>query len=169
MRLTDSLPKDQTSIGSRPGIRQRVADVLFSRDRDDPWTRRVDIGLIVLITLNVLCVILESVHQYRVLWGSYFHTFEFFSVCLFSLEYVLRVWSAVDNPWQDQYRRALVGRLRFAGTPMAVIDLLAILPFYLALFVTVDLRFLRVLRLLRIFKLTRYSGAMTLLFQVLRE
>lgn len=54
-------------------------------------------------------------------------------------------------------------------TPMAVIDLLAILPFYLGMLALVDLRFLRVLRLLRVFKLTRYSGSMTLLFQVLRE
>ena len=148
--------------------RRRTADVLFSRDRDERWTRRVDVALILLITFNVIAVILESVQEYQSLWGAYFHVFEVFSVAIFSIEYVLRLWSAVDDPWQDRYRRAIRGRLRFARTTMAIIDLLAILPFYLALVVQVDLRFLRVLRLLRVFKLTRYSGAMTLLFQVLR-
>ena len=148
--------------------RRRTADILFSRDREDRWTRRVDIALVLLITLNVTAVILESVREYQLLWGAYFYAFEVFSVAVFSIEYVLRVWSSVDDPWQRRYRQALKGRLRFARTTMAIIDLLAILPFYLALFISIDLRFLRVLRLLRIFKLTRYSGAMTLLFQVLR-
>lgn len=150
-------------------VRRRMADILFSRDKDDPWTRRVDIGLIVLITLNVVAVVVESEHDYLVLWGPYLHAFEVFSVALFSIEYILRLWSAVDNPWQQQYRDPVWGRLRFSRTTMALIDLLAILPFYLGLLVRLDLRFLRVLRLLRIFKLTRYSGSMTLLFQVLRE
>ncbi len=148
--------------------RRRVADVLFSRNKDEAWTRVVDISLILLIALNVVAVMLDSVHTIHVSYGVYLHTFELVSVLVFSLEYVLRIWSAVDNPWQAQYRRPLVGRLRFAGTAMAVIDLLAILPFYLGAFGLMDLRFLRVLRLLRIFKLTRYSGSMTLLFQVLR-
>ena len=165
---------DGVNVEQPPGgsiwlrARRRTADVLFSRDRDERWTRRVDVALILLITLNVVAVILESVQEYQSLWGAYFHAFEVFSVAVFSTEYVLRLWSAVDDPWRERYRRAIRGRLRFARTTMAIIDLLAILPFYLALVVQIDLRFLRVLRLLRIFKLTRYSGAMTLLFQVLR-
>lgn len=73
-----------------------------------------------------------------------------FSVVVFSIEYGLRLWSAVDDPWQEHHRPAFKGRLRFARTMMAIIDLLAILPFYLALFISIDLRFFRVLRLLRI-------------------
>lgn len=158
-------------VGSDTGIRRarrRVADVLFSRNKDEVWTRVVDISLILLITLNVLAVMLDSMHEVRAIYGFHLHAFELVSVLIFSLEYVLRLWSAVDNPWQEQFRHPVAGRLRFARTPMAVIDLLAILPFYLGTFGLVDLRFLRVLRLLRIFKLTRYSGSMTLLFQVLR-
>ncbi len=149
--------------------RQRTADVLFSRDKEEPWTRRIDIALLLLITLNVIAVMVESVHEYGLLWGRYLHPFEVASVAVFSLEYVMRVWSAVDDPWQEKYRHPVIGRLRFSRTTMAVIDLLAILPFYLGLFVQLDLRFLRALRLLRIIKLTRYSGSMTLLFQVLRQ
>ena len=150
-------------------VRQRTADILFSRQKDEPWTQFVDVALILLITLNVTAVILESVREIRQVWGPYLHLFEGFSISVFSLEYVLRLWSAVDDPWQARFRPPVLGRLRFARTTMAIIDLLAILPFYFGLFLQVDLRFLRVLRLLRIFKLTRYSGSMTLLFQVLRE
>ena len=71
--------------------RRRGADILFSRDRDDRWTRRVDIALVLLITLNVAAVILESVREYQLLWGAYFYAFEVFSVAVFSIEYVLRL------------------------------------------------------------------------------
>ncbi len=54
-------------------------------------------------------------------------------------------------------------------TPMALIELIVILPFYLGMFLPVDLRFMRVLRLLRVFKLTRYSSSMSLLLQVLAD
>ncbi|MCW8919047.1 MAG: ion transporter [Gammaproteobacteria bacterium] len=150
-------------------LRKRTAEVLFSADQADPLTHIVDVGLITLISLNVIAVILESVHMLRVAWLPYFFAFEVFSVAVFSVEYALRVWTAVDNPWRKDYRHPVFGRLRYARTVMAIIDLLAIAPFYLAFVMTLDLRFLRVLRLLRIFKLTRYSPAMTMLFQVVRE
>lgn len=149
--------------------RQRTANILFSGDKDEPWTRRVDIALITLITINAIAVIVESVGEYRLLWGRYLEAFELFSVIVFSLEYILRIWSVVDDPWKKGSGDPVRARLRFSRTTMAIIDLLAILPFYLGLFVQLDLRFLRVLRLLRVFKLTRYSGSMTLLFQVVRE
>ena len=168
--MADCLPEEtmpERSVWLR--ARQRTADVLFSRDKEEPWTRRVDVALLLLILLNVIAVMVESVREYRLIWERYLQTFEVFSLTVFSLEYVLRIWSAVDNPWRDQYLHPVRGRLRFSRTPMAIIDLLAILPFYLSLFVQLDLRFLRALRLLRIIKLTRYSASMTLLFQVLRE
>ena len=168
--MTDQLSEEpMLERGVWLRARQRTADVLFSRDKDEPWTRRVDIALILLITINAIAVVLESVGEYRLLWGRYLHAFEVFSVAVFSGEYVLRIWSALDDPWRKGSRDPVKGRLRFARTTMAIIDLLAILPFYLGLIVQLDLRFLRVLRLLRIFKLTRYSASMTLLFQVLRR
>ena len=84
--------------------------------------------------------------------------FEIFSVAVFTVEYGLRLWTCTENP---RWRGAgpLVARLRYAATPMAICDLLAVLPFYLAMLVAIDLRFLRVFRLLRILKLTRFSPA----------
>ena len=135
---------------------------------DDRVSRVIDFALIALITLNVVAVILESVPSLAAEYGGYFSRFETFSVVVFSVEYVLRVWSAVDDDEID-YGHPVFGRIRFMLTPMALIDLVAILPFYLGFFIGVDLRFMRVLRLLRVFKLTRYSSSMGLLMEVLKE
>ena len=138
------------------------------RDKD-PLARFVDIALIILITLNVLAVILESVPEIHQPLFSMFLAFEIFSVVIFTFEYFMRLWSVTENPWHDKYRRPFWGRLRYMFSPMALIDLLAILPFYLSVFISVDLRFLRVMRLLRVLKLSRYSSATTMLFDVFRE
>ncbi|MBL6931409.1 MAG: ion transporter [Rhodospirillales bacterium] len=134
----------------------------------DKMGRLVDAILITLIALNVLAVIFETLPGLSEEWLAVFYWFEIFSVFIFTIEYVLRVWSAVDDDEVD-YRHPILGRIRYMLTPMALIDLFVILPFYLGFFVSFDLRFLRVLRLLRVFKLTRYSSSMSLLLNVLRE
>jgi voltage-gated potassium channel len=151
-----------------PDIRRRTHAILDIAAPDDGVSRVVDFALITLITLNVVAVILESVPSLAAVYGDFFNRFETFSVVVFSVEYVLRVWSAVDDDEID-HGHPVFGRMRFMLTPMALIDLIAILPFYLGFFIGVDLRFMRVLRLLRVFKLTRYSSSMSLLIEVLRE
>jgi voltage-gated potassium channel len=124
------------------------------------------IGL--LIGLNVLAIILESVPSIYRSRGGGFWTFEVFSVAVFSIEYVLRIWSCTAN---SEYAHPIVGRARFALKPLQIIDLLAVLPFYIS-FGYGDLRFLRLFRLTRIFriaKLTRYSQALRLMQRVVRE
>ncbi len=148
--------------------RRRAYEILDVGRPDDPPSRLADIALIALISLNVLAVILETLPALANPYGAFFEAFETFSVTVFSVEYVLRVWSAVEDEHRD-YRHPVRGRLRYMLSPMALIDLVAILPFYLGFFVDFDLRFMRVLRLLRVFKLTRYSSSMSLLLQVLRE
>jgi len=149
--------------------RARTAVLLFTTSKDDPLSRAVDIGLIVLISLNILAVTLESVSAINTVAGVYFNAFDLFSVAVFSVEYVARVWSVVDDPWNPTHDQPFRGRVRYIFSWMALIDLIAIAPFYLGYFINADLRVLRALRLLRIFKLTRYSSAMTLLLQVFRE
>ncbi len=92
--------------------------------------------------------------------------FNVFSVAIFTVEYILRLWTAVEVPFlrRDPPWKA---RLRMAATPALIIDLLAILPFYLQSLLGLDLRILRVLRLLRFLKLSRYSPAMHTLMRVL--
>lgn len=149
--------------------RRRVAVILYAASGEDKVSHIVDVGLIILITLNVLAVVLESVKSIKAVAPEFFLAFEVFSVAIFTVEYIARVWSAIDNPWNPKQQQPIMGRIRYMFTWMALIDLIAIAPFYLGLLTGADLRILRALRLLRVFKLTRYSSAMTLLLQVFRE
>ncbi len=128
----------------------------------------IDIFLITLISLNVLSVILETLPSITALEHQGFYWFEVFSVIVFSIEYVARVWSCIEDG-EIHHKHPVWGRLRYMLTPLALIDLIVILPFYLSMMLVVDLRFMRVLRLLRVFKLTRYSSSMSLLLQVLHR
>jgi voltage-gated potassium channel len=148
--------------------RQRAHEILDISLPHDKVGRFIDGCLIILIALNVAAVIFETLPGLGQGWRELFFWFEVFSIIIFSVEYVLRVWSAVDDDEID-YRHPILGRLRYMLSPMALIDLFVILPFYLGFFFQFDLRFLRVLRLLRIFKLTRYSSSMSLLLNVLRD
>jgi voltage-gated potassium channel len=127
--------------------------------------------LVTLISLSVLAIILESIDSLYRQYETLFHLFEVLTVAVFSLEYVLRFWCSVECP--DANRSGpFAGRLWHMLTPAAIIDLLAVLPFYLALGGLVspaDMRFLRAARLLRVLKLTRYSAAFDTLIQAVRE
>lgn len=134
----------------------------------DVASRLFDIFILGLIFLNVTAVILVPVESLESKYAEYFDAFELFSVIVFTCEYLARLWSCVSDP---RYVRTVAGRLHFAITPMAVIDLLAIMPFYIGL-VGVDLRFMRALRLLRIIRLAkvgRYMKALQLLSTVLKN
>lgn len=125
----------------------------------DRNSERFDVAIRVLIALNVVAVVLETVASVGAALHTFFVAFEAFSVAIFTVEYVGRLWSCVESP---AFQRPLRGRLRFASTPLAVIDLLAVLPSLLPFF-GLDLRILRGMRLFRLFrilKLTRYSRSL---------
>lgn len=123
-----------------------------------------------LIAVNVVAVIIGTVDPIRAEFGPWLYGFEVFSVAVFTLEYVGRVWSVVEH---DPHASPITGRLRFASKPLLVIDLLAIAPFYLGLAgLGLDLRFLRALRLVRVFrlfKMARYTSAAQTLAKALSE
>ncbi len=150
-------------------VRARTASLLDVPGPDDTASRLIDIGIMALILVNVAAVILGSVRSLQTSYATVFVVIEWVSVVIFTLEYLLRVWSIVDNRWRREYAHPLWGRLRFMRSPLALIDLLAVAPFWLSMFFPMDLRFLRVVRLLRILKLTRYSAAANLLFEVIRN
>jgi voltage-gated potassium channel len=149
-------------------MRKRTFQILEIAQADDRASRRFDIFIVLLISLNILALVLESVDEIGVRYEAWFFWFEAFSVGVFSIEYLLRVWSCVEAA-DKRFHQPVSGRVRFSLTPMALVDLCAILPFYLGMLFTLDLRFLRALRLLRIFKLTRYSTALSTLLKVLRD
>ena len=148
------------------GLRQRVWELLdVSEDpqsgvADWDW---VDVILLVLILLNVVAVILETVKSFQLRFGTAFRVFEVISVGVFSVEYAARIWACTADP---RYRQPIIGRLRYVSGFDGVVDLLAILPFYITLALpaaAIDLRILRVLRLLRfarVLKLGRYSDSL---------
>ena len=143
-------------------LKKRIFDVIESPDPEDWKGKCFDEFMIVLIVINVIAVVLETVESLAVAYGTIFQYFEYFSVTVFSIEYALRIWTAEENDDQ-RFHPPVKGRVRFALTPMALVDAIAILPFYLQVFLAIDLRFMRVFRLLRLLKLTRYSAALQML------
>ena len=158
---------------TRPNIsnRQRVWEIVEAVEHAGKPKKILDyfdIFILILIFLNVLAVILETVQVLEENYGTFFFRFEVFSVTIFTAEYLLRVWSCTS---QAKYAHPFWGRLKFIFSPMALIDLLAILPFFLT-FVTADLRFIRTLRLFRLFrvlKLSRYSYSLQLFGKVIKN
>jgi len=115
--------------------------------------------LFFMISLNILVLFVETERGMYATYGPIFYIIIFFSVGIFSIEYLLRLWVCTVNP---AYSSPIRGRLRYAVTPLALFDLLAILPFYLPLVIPVDLLVLRIFRLTRVFtvlKLGRFSRA----------
>ncbi len=149
-------------------LRKRTAELLEQGHYDDRPSRILNLLLIGLISLNVVAIFLESVDPIYAEYRQHFWIFEVFSVAVFTVEYLARVWSAVDLAELND-SRPIIGRLKYMLTPIAVVDLIAILPFYLSFYLSFDLRFLRVMRLLRLFKLTRYSPALGALLDVIQQ
>ena len=129
-------------------------------------SRLVNVLLMLLIMANVIAVILASDSVIYAQMQGFFDDFEMFSIIVFSMEYLSRIWICVEDP---QYQSPIKGRLKYMVSPMAVVDLVAVLPFYLGIFFSIDTRFLRVLRLFRIFKLSRHFSAMSVLLTVIKN
>ena len=148
---------------------KRVYEILERADEGDAASAVFDWCIILLIITNIAAVILESFQGLSVRHHRFFHLFEVFSVAVFTIEYLLRLMtSRYKYPGESTVRSVV----RYVFSGMAVIDLLAILPFYLPMLITADLRFLRVLRLtrlLRILKIQRYSDSFTLIASVFRK
>jgi voltage-gated potassium channel len=126
--------------------------------------------LAVLIVVNVGTVILETVEPIRDRYASAFSIAEaeHAATAIFSMEYVLRLWTVVDLR-DPKFVHPLWGRLRYMRSFFALIDLVAVLPALLGFLGAGDLRVLRLVRLLRMLKLTRHSRVFSLLWAVFRE
>ncbi len=146
--------------------RTRVREVVEAAHGGDTVSSLFDGAIVVLIIANVFAFVLETVDSIYAQFGPVLEVFNVVSVIIFTIEYVLRLWTCVELS-RLRHLPAWKARLQFACRPMLIIDLLAILPFYLSVFFALDLRVLRVLRLLRFFKLARYSPALQTLGRVM--
>jgi voltage-gated potassium channel len=152
----------------RPTLRRRVHGVLVGEDQGGV-ARAVRGGIMLLIVLNVTVVVMESIPSVAARHGGFFSAFETFSVIVFTAEYLLRLWSIVEQP---RFAHPVLGRFRYASTFMALVDLVAILPFFLPAVLKVDTRFvraLRLVRLLRVLKLGRNNESFEIYARIFRD
>jgi voltage-gated potassium channel len=128
-----------------------------------------DYTIMILILLNVIAIILETIPAILEPFELYFRIFEIFSIIVFSLEYMMRIYvSDLTHPSGSRLKSAF----KFIFSAYGLIDLAAILPFFLPYLVNIDLRFLRILRLMRFFrilKLNRYNNSLNLIWMVMKE
>jgi len=152
-------------------IRQRVFEIIEKSKDGDKASAVFDWFLTILISLNVIAVVTGSVDEIQAKYNKLFTWFDYFSIAIFSIEYFLRLWTA-PNKFPLTRKPRFLPYVCYIFSFMGIIDLCAILPFYLPLIVAVDLRVLRILRLfrlLRVLKLTRYNNSMKMIIKVLHE
>ena len=147
-------------------LRHRLYDILEHGSIGDRTGVIVGRLIALLIVVNLATMTLESVPSLEARYAPLFTAIELLSLIVFTLEYGLRVWVA---PEHDRHRHlsARPARWQFVSSPLGVIDLLAVLPFWLALIVPYDLRAILVFRIIRFLKLARYSPAMRSLLDAL--
>ena len=139
-------------------IRHRLHEIIF--EADTAAGKYFDVALIICIVVSVTLVLLDSVGAIQAQWGRALYFSEWFFTILFTIEYLLRLFS--------------VGRpLKYATSFFGIVDLLAILPTYFSILFPgsqymLVIRILRVLRIFRVFKLVQYLSEARLLAQALR-
>lgn len=160
---------DWLRTGPKPRTwRRAVFETIEIGHGEDRASRIFDAVIVTLILLNVGAMIAETVPAIQAAYGPLLSGFEIFTIAVFTVEYLLRLWTAVEMPFLSR-TKPWRARLKHASSPALIIDLLAILPFYLNHLVPFDLGMLRMLRLLRLLKLSRYSPAMHTLVRVLQN
>lgn len=159
--------KPEKSPSAYRRLKQRIF-TLLEGDVTDAGSRFCEIFIAILVILNVLAIILESVPEIHDQAGEFFADFDVFSVVIFSIEYVLRIWSYSEK-YTQPHESAWKGRKEYILSFFGIVDFLSTVPFYLQLLIPgADLRVLRMFRLLRIFKLSRYNSAMEDMFEAIK-
>lgn len=193
-------------------LRRHVYDILENKNVDSPLSQAIEFFLIGLIIINVVAVIASSVNEWYLDYKIYFDSLEYFSLAVFSVEFLLRFWAVAEGDFDPSYAVTLDDktithlktaeetaskaedneeenseatqnfsqsssktlpltdwrtRLAWVKKSSAIIDFIAIFPAFINFFVPIDLRFLIVLRVLRLFKLTRYFVALRILLTVI--
>jgi voltage-gated potassium channel len=144
-------------------LKTRIFQIL--EPNGDLLSKLFDMLIMSLIVLNIFAVVLESLKELSQ-YLYVFRAFEIFSVMIFTIEYALRIWTSTNY---ERFNSPVKGRIKFSLSPLAIVDLIAILPFYLPMLISIDLRFMRIMRLFRIFKMGRYSKSRKIFGNVIRS
>jgi voltage-gated potassium channel len=150
-----------------PEVRRRVYH-LFESDNPAFFAKTIRIFVGTLILANVFAVYLESHENIELAYGALLKNINLVAVIAFTIEYILRLWASAENP-AYMGKSSWSARKEYACSFMGVVDLLAIVPFYIGLFLVSDLRAASALRILRLLKLVRYFRSLEIFFSVLRS
>jgi voltage-gated potassium channel len=154
---------------ARPdSLRRRIFDLLEHVDRRARLPDIIAGALVTLILINVVAAVFETVASLEQEYHTLFRVIETASLVIFAIEYVVRLWVSVEHP-RARGAPAWQARLRYAVTPAALVDFAAILPFLVEAFTDAHLRVIVLVRLLRLFKLARYSTGFQSLFEAVRR
>ena len=145
-------------------IKTQIYDIITPNETRPYAEQLFTLFITALIIFNVVAVILGTVTSLTDKYGRHFAIFNTASLIIFTVEYVLRVWSCTSDP---KYASPITGRIKFIFSPLTLLDLIAIIPFVAPFVTTADLRIFRILRILTIFKLTRYSAEFSIFAKVL--
>ena len=140
-------------------LKRKIYLLLDPTEGSGKYNKIVNVSIICLIVLNTLAVMFETLDSFYLRYSNIFQSFEAFSIIVFSIEYLLRLWTITER---KKFTAPLWGRLRYMLTPGALVDFFAVAPFFLPVAIFFDLRFLRIFRLIRFvrfFKLARYMSA----------
>lgn len=159
--MTDAVARQKT-------LRDRLFTILEAGKTEDRPSAIFDAFMVTLILMNAVAFSAETVDEIYAAYGPQLEAFNVISVLIFTVEYAARLWVCTEHAPLKRFG-VVEARLRFSLRPAMIVDLLAILPFYLAMFVTIDLRVLRVFRLVRLLKLARFSPALVTLRNVFVE
>lgn len=151
-------------------FKKRTYEIIEKAKENDTASRSFDRFIVIMILLNTLSIVLESFNSLYTMYSTQFRVFEIFSVLIFTCEYILRIWTS-DLGYPS--KKGKIGSVvKYMLSSMALIDMLAILPFYLPMLIPLDLRFLRMFRVsrfLRVLKINRYTKALSLILSVVKD
>lgn len=150
-------------------LKEKIYRVVNKGAHGSKYNLIFDYGIMLLIILNVIAIALGTVPDIKTRAGSFLKMFELLSIIIFTIEYLMRLYVA-DRTHPSSSRAKSILKFVFSGYGM--IDLVAILPFYLPFFIAVDMRFLRLFRLMRFFrlmKLNRYNSSLNLIWAVVKQ
>lgn len=150
-------------------MKEKAFNLMFGSEREYKSARILDLSIIAIIVINTAVVILDTFPNIHIHDKAFVNIFDICVTIIFTIEYAIRLWVS-DLSYRDlpHYK----ARLKYAGTPMALIDLLAILPFYLPYVFPFDfkvIRLVRILRVVRILKITRYTSALETIVSVIKK
>ena len=160
--------KEFKELNRERTFRQKIHALVYDSAYGGRLKDFFNVFINVWVLISVLAVVMETVASVSYLISIEFVILDTITVAIFSVEYMMRIYSAVEEPG---HRNPLTGRIKQFTNPSTLIDFLAILPFFLEVFLhhVLDLRFLRIFRLARLLKLTRGSDATGTLFKVIKR